>query len=202
MLGFESAAFSAAAVMMGWLNAAALAAHQIAISCVATTFMFMLGISMAAGMRVSAAAGAGERQRLRPIGYSALMAGAVIAGIFMVVYFVAGRALASWFVDDATVVALAAQLLAIAAIFQLGDGTQVIGAALLRGLKDVKIPTVITFVAYWVIAIGGAYFLGIRGRYGASGIWAALALGLGFAAICLTWRFRRLTQTAEHSANT
>ena len=202
MLGFESAAFSAAAVMMGWLNAASLAAHQIAISCVATTFMFMLGISMAAGMRVSSAAGAGERSRLRPIGYGALLAGALVAGVCMVIYLIAGENIAGWFVTDRGVVTIAAQLLIIAAFFQLFDGTQVIGAALLRGLKDVKIPTVITFVAYWIIAIGGGYLLGVRGRFAASGIWGALALGLGFAAICLTLRVRRLTAPAESSPET
>ncbi|MEO7598842.1 MAG: MATE family efflux transporter [Opitutus sp.] len=198
MLGFESAAFSAAAVMMGWISAASLAAHQIAISCVATTFMFMLGISMAAGMRVSSAAGANERGRLRPIGYGALAAGALVAVVCMVIYLIAGNTIAGWFVNDRAVVAIAAQLLVIAALFQLFDGTQVIGAALLRGLKDVKIPTAITFVAYWVIAIGGGYLLGIRGPFGAAGIWAALALGLGFAAICLMWRFRRLTAPSNN----
>jgi MATE family multidrug resistance protein len=113
----------------------------------------------------------------------------------MVIYLVAGRTVAGWFVDDAGVVALAAQLLVVAALFQIVDGAQVISAALLRGLQDVKLPAIITLVAYWGVAIPGGFFLGVHGRYGAVGIWSALAAGLGFAAIFLGWRFARLTRS-------
>jgi MATE family multidrug resistance protein len=79
--------------------------------------------------------------------------------------------------------------LIVAAIFQLADGSQVISAGALRGLTDVKVPTVITGIAYWVVALPGAWLLGIWGPWGAVGIWAALALGLGVAAILLITRF-------------
>jgi MATE family multidrug resistance protein len=194
MLLFESGAFTGAAVMMGWLGAMPLAAHQIAITCASTTFMVLLGLSMAAGMRISAAVGAGEHERLRPIGYSALGLGATIAGACMIVFLVAGEMIGGWFVDDAAVIALAAQLLVVAGIFQWFDGGQVIAAALLRGLKDVKVPVVITFIAYWAIAMVGGYWLGIRGPLGAKGIWIGLAGGLAFAAVFLALRFRRLTR--------
>jgi MATE family multidrug resistance protein len=150
---------------------------------------------MAAGMRVSAAVGAGETARLRPIGYSALGLGVVISVFFMTVYLAAGRLVAGWFVDDAAVVALAARLLVVGALFQVADGAQVIGAALLRGLTDVKLPAVITFIAYWLVAIPGGYLLGVRGPMGAVGIWMALAAGLGVAAVFLAWRFARLTRS-------
>jgi MATE family multidrug resistance protein len=198
ILLFESGAFTAAAIMMGWLGAVPLAAHQIALSCAGTTFMVSLGLSMAAGMRVSAAVGAGETARLRPIGYSALGLGVVISVFFMMVYLAAGQLVAGWFVDDVAVVALAAQLLVVAALFQVADGAQVIGAALLRGLTDVKLPAVITFVAYWLVAIPGGYVFGVRGTFGAVGIWTALAVGLGLAAVFLAWRFARLTRV-RHS---
>jgi MATE family multidrug resistance protein len=194
MLLFESTAFAASAVMMGWLGAVPLAAHQIAITCVATTFMFVLGLSLASGMRISSAVGAGEHHRLRPIGFGALGLGTAIATAFMAFYFFGGAVVSRWFVHDDAVVTLAAQLLVVAAVFQLFDGGQVIGAALLRGLKDVKVPAVITFVAYWIISIGGGYFLGIRHGFGAVGIWAALAAGLALAAIFLVLRFRVLTR--------
>ncbi|MDB6094270.1 MAG: family efflux transporter [Verrucomicrobia bacterium] len=196
MLLFESGAFAGSAIMMGWLGAVPLAAHQIAISCAATTFMFLLGLSTAAGMRISAAVGAGERARLRPIGFTALGMGAVLALVFMGMYFAAGHRVAGWFVLDPTVIALATQLLVVTALFQLFDGGQVIGAAILRGLSDVKIPAVITFVAYWVVAIPGGYIFGVHGGHGAIGIWAALAAGLAFAAIFLGWRFARMTRPA------
>ena len=194
MLLFESGAFAAAAVMMGWLGAVPLAAHQIAITCAATTFMFLLGLSMAAGMQISAAAGAGERERLRPIGYAALGSGGVIAAVCMSGFLLGGNRIAGWFVRDAAVVTLAAQLLVVAGLFQFFDGGQVIGAALLRGLKDVKVPVAITFVAYWIFAIGLGFWLGFGRELGAVGVWAGLATGLAFAAFFLALRFRRLTR--------
>jgi MATE family multidrug resistance protein len=196
MLLFESGAFAGAAIMMGWLGAGPLAAHQIAISCASTTFMFLLGLSNSAGMRISAALGAGEHARLRPIGFGALGLGGLLALAFMVLYLLAGRTVAGWFVHDSAVVALATQLLVITALFQLFDGGQVIGAAILRGLSDAKLPAVITLVAYWVIAIPGGYLFGVRGGYGAVGIWSALAVGLAFAAIFLGLRFARLTRSS------
>ncbi len=196
MLLFESGAFAGAAIMVGWLGAVPLAAHQIALSCAATTFMFLLGLSTAAGMRISAAVGAGEHARLRPIGFGALGLAALLAVAFMLLYLGTGRVVAGWFVHDPGVVALATQLLVITALFQLFDGGQVIGAAVLRGLSDVKLPAGITFVAYWLVAIPGGYWLGVRGGYGAVGIWWALAAGLAFAAVFLGLRFARLTRAA------
>jgi MATE family multidrug resistance protein len=123
------------------------------------------------------------------------MLGTGIASAFMVVYFSSGAFISSWFVHDRAVVTLAAQLLVVAAVFQLFDGGQVIAAALLRGLKDVRVPTLITLIAYWIISIGGGYVIGIRAGFGAVGIWASLAAGLAFAAIFLVLRFRLLTRT-------
>jgi MATE family multidrug resistance protein len=160
--------------------------------------MISLGLSMAAGMRVSAAVGAGEHARLRPIGFGALGLGVLVAGVLMVFYLFAGHAVAGWFVQDPTVVSLAAQLLVVAALFQVFDGGQVIGAAILRGVQDVKLPAAITFIAYWIIAIPGGYVWGQRTGFGAVGVWTALAAGLAFAAIFLGLRFSRLTQ-APHS---
>ncbi len=173
---FESGAFAAAALMMGWLGATALAAHQIALSCAAFTFMFPLGLSTAVSLRLSRAIGEGRRDALRAIGFGA----AGLSSVLMLTF--------------AMVFALAGQLLFIAAIFQLFDGGQVVGSGALRGLADVKTPTAITFVAYWALAIPGAYLLGIHAGLGAIGIWAALATGLAFAAGSLGFRFVQLTR--------
>jgi MATE family multidrug resistance protein len=194
---FESGAFAGSAIMIGWIGATSLAAHQIAISCVSMTFMVVLGVSIAAGMRISAAVGAGESSRLRPIGYSSLALGAVISAVLMAVYLFAGHMIAGWFVEASEVVALAAQLLGVAALFQFFDGSQVIGSAVLRGIGDVKVPALITLIAYWAIAMPGGYFYGVRGGHGATGVWAALAAGLGFAALFLGLRFARLTRRAS-----
>jgi MATE family multidrug resistance protein len=91
-------------------------------------------------------------------------------------------------------VALAAQLLAVAALFQLFDGSQVVAAGALRGLTDVKVPTVITFIAYWVISLPVAYALAFHTRLGPLGIWTGLAVGLACAAVLLAGRFARLTR--------
>ena len=190
---FESGAFAAAALMMGWLGSTPLAAHQIALSCAAFTFMFPLGLSIAVSMRVSRALGEGHRDALRAIGFGALGLSSALMLTFACVFAVAGHWLARGFTADPAVIQLAARLLTVAAVFQLFDGGQVVGAGALRGLTDVKVPTVITFVAYWGLAIPGAYFFGVRGEAGAIGIWSALAAGLAFAAVFLTLRFRRLT---------
>jgi MATE family multidrug resistance protein len=194
---FEGGAFIAAAVMMGWFGSVdPIAAHQVAINCAAFTFMFALGLASAAAIRVGQCAGAGERERLRVVGFGAMamcVAWMTLAAIAMSL----GRwEIAGWFKQDAAVTAMAAQFLVVAAIFQIFDGAQVVGAGMLRGLADVKVPTVITFVAYWLIALPAGYFFGVRGAGGPLGIWIALAAGLAIAAIALLVRFARLTRVS------
>lgn len=191
---FEGGAFGAATVMMGWLGAVSLAAHQIAISCAAMTFMVALGLSMAVGMRTSAAVGAGEHARLRPIWLGGAGMGLSLAVAQTVVFLVFGRAIASWFISDPQVISTATTLLVIAGVFQMFDGNQVINSAALRALTDVRVPAVITFVAYWLIALPVGYLLGIRWGYGPAGIWSGLAAGLAAAAIMLGLRFLRMTR--------
>jgi len=105
-----------------------------------------------------------------------------------------GEWLAHGFVHDTDVVTLAARLLVVAAIFQLFDGAQVIGAGALRGLADVRVPAVITFISYWLLAIPAGYGLGLHTSLGAVGIWTGLAAGLAVAALLLGLRFRLLTK--------
>jgi MATE family multidrug resistance protein len=193
-LMFEAGAFTAAAWMMGWLGATALAAHQIALSCAAFTFMFPLGLSMAVSMRIGRAIGEGRVSALRPIGLGAQAMSVLVMGSFAVVFAIAGETLAGWFVSDSEVVALATKLLVVAAVFQLFDGSQVVGVGALRGLADVKVPTLITLVAYWGVALPGGYWFGVQESHGAMGIWVALAAGLAIAAVCLLLRFLRQTQ--------
>jgi MATE family multidrug resistance protein len=191
---FEVGAFAAATVMMGWLGAISLAAHQIAISCAGMSFMMALGLSMAVGMRTSAAVGAGEHSRLRPIWLGGAAMGVALGVSLTSVFLLSGRLIASCFIGDPQVISTATSLLVVAAVFQIFDGNQVINSAALRGLTDVKVPAVITFVAYWLIALPLAYLLGIRWGYGPSGIWWGLAAGLAAAAVMLGLRFVRLTR--------
>jgi MATE family multidrug resistance protein len=190
---FEAGAFTAAALMMGWLGTVPLAAHQVAINCASATFMVPLGLALATSVRIGKTVGEGRREALRPIGYGAIGAGVAFMAVAAVNFAIFGFWLARAFTPEQEVVLLAAQLLVIAAIFQMFDGAQVIGAAALRGLTDVKVPTVITFVAYWVIALPAGYLLAFRTRLGPWGVWAGLAVGLACAAVLLAWRFRHKT---------
>lgn len=194
MLLFEASAFAFSCVMIGWLGAVPLAAHQIAITCASLAFMFPLGLSMATGMRVSRAVGAGEFARRRPIALGSIGLGLALAAAFALAFGLGGRPIAGWFVRDPAVIALAGKLLAVAALFQLADGVQVIAAASLRGMTDVKVPAAITFVAYWLMALPLGYLLGVRGPLGAVGMWLGIATGLAVAALALTTRFLRLTR--------
>jgi MATE family multidrug resistance protein len=190
---FEVGAFSAAALMMGLLGTVELAAHHIALTCAGFTFMFPLGISIAVSVRIGRAVGEERLGALRTIGFGALGAGSLVMLGCALFFLLAGRPLVAGFSTDLEVIALAAQLLVVAAIFQLFDGAQVIASGALRGMTDVKVPMVITFIAYWVIALPGGYWFGVRGAYGPLGIWAALAAGLAAAALLLIWRFYHKT---------
>ncbi|HUL55015.1 MAG TPA: MATE family efflux transporter [Opitutaceae bacterium] len=190
---FEVGAFSTAALMMGWLGTVPLAAHQIALSCAAFTFMFPLGLSTAVSIRLSEAVGRGRHEALRPIGFGALGLSTAMMGAFALVFLLAGGWIARGFTTDPDVATLAARLLLVAAVFQIFDGGQVVGLGALRGLTDVRIPMVITFIAYWLVALPGAYLLGFPARFGAPGIWAGLAAGLACAAVLLASRLARAT---------
>ncbi|HKB56407.1 MAG TPA: MATE family efflux transporter [Lacunisphaera sp.] len=194
MLLFEAGAFAASALMMGWLGTLPLAAHQIAIGCASLTFMVPLGLSLAVSLRISKALGAGRREALRAIGFGALATGLAFMVGCALVFALAGRGITAGFTPAADVAALAAQLLIVAAVFQLFDGGQVISAGALRGLGDVKVPTVITFIAYWVIALPLGYWLAFHTPLGPVGVWTGLASGLAFAAVFLGWRFHHKTR--------
>ena len=194
---FESGAFGTAALMMGWLGAVALAAHQIALSCAALTFMVPLGLSMATSIRISRARGEGRNELLRPIGFGSLGFASVLMLMFATVFMTGGALLARGFTADGAVISLAAQLLIVAALFQLFDGGQVVASGALRGLTDVKLPTLITFVAYWLISLPVAYLLAFRWGFGPVGVWIGLASGLFSAAVLLIWRLQRKTAPGE-----
>jgi MATE family multidrug resistance protein len=186
----EVGAFATAALMMGWIHAEAMAAHQIAITCAATTFICALGIGMAVSIRIGHAWGARAHRRLRRIGYSGLVAtGCLMAG-FALLFILAGRPIAAVFSSAPEVIALAAGMLFVAGFFQIFDGLQVVALSALRGMADVRVPAVIAAVAYWLIALPLGYSLAFPLGLGATGIWIGLAGGLATAAIVLIHRFR------------
>ncbi len=193
---FEVSAFVLAAIMMGWISADAIAAHQIAITCAAMSFMFSLGIGMAVCIRVGHAYGAAQYTRMRRIGFGGVALSVGIMGSFGVLFMLAGEPIAGLFITSPTVVSLTAQLLIVAAVFQVADGVQVVSISALRGLADVRVPALIAVLAYWFLALPIGSALAFLAHRGAVGMWIGLALGLGAAACGLLWRFHLRTGKA------
>lgn len=193
-MAMESGMFTATALLMGRFGVDTVAGHQIAINIASITFMIPLGISIALTVRVGQALGAGDPVAARYRG----RLGIALCGAFMLVsaglLWLLRDWLASLYTPNQTVVALAAQFLVYAAVFQLLDGLQVGAMGVLRGYKDTKIPMLVTVFGYWVVGMGLSLTLGVFGPMGPSGLWAGLVVGLAVAAVVLNGRFWRLTR--------
>jgi len=192
--GMESASFAVSGIMSGWLGYVQQAAHQIALSLAAITFMVSLGISAAGSIRVAYAAGKKEWKKVRNIGTSTLWM-AVGYGLFCALLFVGLRyQLPLLFNHEEAVVTFAAHLLILAAAFQISDSVQAVGVGLLRGLQDVRIPTLLVGIAYWVLGLPIGYLLAFYTGLEIYGLWTGLLLGLTFSAILLTIRFLQISR--------
>lgn len=193
-IGMEAGAFAVSGIIIGTIGAVAQAAHQIALSCASFTFMVSMGLAQAGSIRVSNAFGRKDRLKINVIGRSTLIT-ALFYGIFCAIIFSIFRfQLPVLFNKNEAVIQLAALLLLYAAIFQISDSTQAIGAGLLRGIKDVKIPTVLVIIAYWVIGIPVGYSLAFHFKMGAPGMWLGLITGLTLASTFLVVRFLRMSK--------
>ena len=189
---FEMGAFSFSAIMIGWLGAKELAAHQIAINIAAVTYMMASGIAAAATIRVGNNKGRNDSRGIRLAGYSSfLMVMAFMASTGLLMVF-ARFYIPQFYVNDPEVIQMAAGLIIIAALFQLSDGIQVVGLGALRGLEDVKVPSLISLLAYWLLALPIGYLLGFVAGMGTTGIWTGLLIGLSIAAVLLFLRFRKI----------
>jgi len=190
---FEGLVFAAAAYLMGLIDAASVAGHAIALQIAAVTFMVPWGISQAATVRVGRALGARDRPGITRAGWTAWLLGVAFMTAAAVIMWSFPRELVGLFLEpearDGRVAMLAAQFLLIAALFQIFDGAQVVGAGMLRGLHDTRVPMQFAFVGYWVLGIGlGAWLAFFRGWEGV-GIWAGLAAGLATVATLMLWRW-------------
>jgi MATE family multidrug resistance protein len=188
---FEVGAFTFAAVMIGWLGTQQLAAHQIAINLASVSFMCALGVSAAGAIRVGNAVGKNDVKEIRRSGFSAIVLGQIIMGTFGIIFIFFRKFLPTLYISDPSVISTASVLLIIASIFQIADGTQAVGIGILRGLTDVKGPTLITFIAYWVIGLPVAYVLGFTYQLSVEGVWIGLLIGLTASATMLSFRFNR-----------
>ncbi len=200
---FEVAIFTAAIWLSGVLGKNAQAANQIALNLSSMTFMFGMGLGVAAMIRVGNQKGLRNFPGLRRIAQSIFLLTLLIEVLFAAL-FLLGR---NWFptlyldvndlanlTDNTEVIVLSAQLLLVAAFFQISDGIQVVVLGALRGLQDVRIPTLITFIAYWLIGFPICYYLGLHTELKSTGIWIGLLTGLTASAIMLYIRFNYLTK--------
>ncbi|MCK8521996.1 MATE family efflux transporter [Aquimarina sp. D1M17] len=200
---FEVAIFTAAIWLSGILGKNPQAANQIALNLSSMTFMVAMGLSVAAMVRVGNQKGLLRFEDLRRIAISIFLLAFLIATVFALIFVVCNELLPMIYLDvnDAEnladtneVIGIAAKLLIIAALFQISDAIQVTVLGALRGLQDVKIPTFITFIAYWVVGFPISYYLGLYTEYKSSGIWIGLLAGLTTSALLLYFRFNKLTK--------
>ncbi len=191
-LFMEGSLFVASALVIGSLGEVPAAAHAIAINVASLAFMVPLGVAMATTVRVGNAVGLRDLNRLVGAARGGLLlvlaAQALSAGLLLAFPF----AIAGFYTRDETVVALAAALLWFAAVFQFSDGIQALANGALRGLKDTRVPAVITIFAYWVVGFPVGWQLGIQAGMGAAGLWIGLIAGLSVAAALLSARFLRM----------
>lgn len=191
---FEISAFSGAAVLIGTIGKEPQAAHQIAISLAALTYMVASGVASAATIKTGNFLGKNSFEDLRKSAIASYHVVLLFMTTTAIIFVLASSFLPFLYTQDIEVVKIAAQLLIIAGLFQLFDGTQVVGLGILRGIGDVNIPTLITFLSYWILGIPLGYFLGIYLNWGVNGIWYGLTLGLLTASILLFFRFQQRTK--------
>ncbi len=193
----EAGLFSGASVMMGWIGTVELASHGIAMQAAALAFMVHLGLSNAVTVRTGHAEGSGDIRGLRD-GALVAIALSVTFGLTMVALFLSFPVqILSLFLDmakpeSAQIVAFGTVLLALAALFQLGDAMQVIALGLLRGIRDTRVPMWAAGFSYWVVGIPVSYVLAFPLGYGGVGLWLGLVVGLAVASAMLMWRFWHL----------
>jgi MATE family multidrug resistance protein len=199
---FEVAIFTAAIWLSGLLGKNSQAANQIALNLSSMTFMVAMGLSVASMIRVGNQKGLQNYKELRRIAFSIFLLGILLAVFFALLFFIFHKSLPNVYVDlndtanykdNVQVLSIASNLLLAAAFFQISDSIQVVVLGALRGLQDVKIPTILTFISYWIVGFPVSYFLGTEEMYGSFGIWLGLLAGLTTASVLLFIRFNSLT---------
>ena len=191
---FEVSAFGTAAIMMGWIGVNALAGHQIALNLASISYMLATGLATAGMIRVSNQIGKGDFKAMREAG---MVVFALVMGFMFfcgVIFFAFRFFLPTLYIDDPEVISLSASLLIIAGLFQISDGVQVVGLGVLRGMEDVKVPTLVTLMAYWVLGLPLGYVLAFHMGFAEKGIWYGLLIGLTITAVMLFYRFNSFSK--------
>ncbi|KIO77805.1 multidrug transporter MATE [Pedobacter lusitanus] len=196
-IGMEFGAFAVSAIVIGTMGAMQLAAHQIAISCVSFTFIFFTGLAEAGSIRISNAYGGLNWKKGYAIGKGTLLTALTFGAFCAAVLFLIRPFIPLLFTENNQVLVLAGTLILYAALFQIPDAIQTITAGLLRGIKDVIIPTGLIAVAYWIIGLPVGYYLAIPMNMGPTGIWVGFLIGLSISSILLLSRLKKKLITEE-----
>ncbi len=191
---FEVGVFTAAIWLAGTLGTIDQAANQIALNLSSMTFMIAVGLGVTATIRVGNQKGLKNYKELRRISFSIFLQVFIIEFFFAIGFFLLKDILPYAYIDNIEVIITAASLLLIAGLFQLSDGFQVVVLGALRGMQDVKIPTLLTFVAYWIVGFPLSFVLGTMTSLGSKGIWIGLLGGLTTSAVLLFIRFNYLSK--------
>jgi MATE family multidrug resistance protein len=200
---FEVTLFTAAIWLSGSLGKNNQAANQIALTLASSTFMVAMGLSVTAMIRVSHSKGMADYKNMIVVARSIFLLAIILETVFGIIFVIFHNYLphlflnmgdSAQYVDNQEIIGITAQLLLVAAVFQLSDGIQVVVLGALRGLQDVKIPMYITFVAYWLIGFPISFYLGRYTELKAVGIWIGLLAGLSAAALFLYIRFARISK--------
>ncbi len=199
---FEVGLFTGAVWLTGMIGTAAQAANQIALSMASMVFMFVSGLSVAAMIRVGNQMGLKDYPKMKIVARSIMLMSLILNTIFALLFFALHQFIPLLFINadhalqgdlSAEVIDIAGKLLIIAGIFQISDGVQVAILGALRGLRDVTIPMIMTFVSYWVVGYSVCIYLGLYTDLGAVGIWLGLLAGLTVAAVLLHFRFEYMS---------
>lgn len=190
----EVGLFAAAAILMGRLGTDELAAHAVALQCASLAFMVPLGLGIAATVRVGIAYGRRDPEGIGKAGWTSFMLGTGFMAVSALSFILLGPAIVAIFLDprlaeNQNALVLAAAYLAIAGLFQLVDGAQVVAAHALRGLSDTKVPMFMAILGYWCVGLPVAWLMGFVLDLRGVGIWLGLAAGLAFVAVLLVGRF-------------
>jgi MATE family multidrug resistance protein len=187
---FEISSFAGASLLAGKIGAVEQASHNVALTLAAMTYMGASGIASASTIKVGTAYGKGNIIRLNKFANVSYHLVILFMIITATTFAICNDYLPYIITQDQKVIAIASQLLIIAGLFQLFDGTQVVGLGVLRGIGDVNIPTILTFCAYWIVGIPSGYIMGIELNLGIQGIWYGLTLGLLTSSILLYLRYK------------
>jgi len=190
---FEAGAFAMSGVIVGMIGPVQQAAHQIALNIASVSYMMVSGLGAAATIRMGNQLGRRDYPMLRLAGQSLFHLTFFFMLVTMILLILLRNFLPQFYSSDPEVLQYTAVLMVAAGIFQLPDGMQATALGALRGIKDVNIPTIVAFVAYWIIAVPLCYYLGVHLGKGPIGVWMGLTVGLLLASIALYWRFRHKT---------